>query len=341
MAGPLLHAGTVGTAAPARRSREDRLPHVRRADGSQTDEHGLHPEREGDVGDVLEDDPPGNPSLQKSTGRRRRIGFPSPGSPAAPSVIPLAGGAAVDPLLLSLLAGLATPLGGVASPAFTRLGRSGLGAALGFAGAVMVALTAFDLVPEALARGAEIGELAALATSLLGVGTCDRLLQRQLVGAARRRVSASVRSTKGVYGPLAAVVLLGTALHDLPEGMAMAAAHAVRPVLGLHVAVALALHNIPEGVAAGSLLAAAGRRWPAVTAWTAAVGLVTPLGTLLAQTALAVNPRWQGLFLYVAAGAMLYLGGLRLLPQAWREHPRSALLGAALGWVAVALTHVV
>ncbi len=50
------------------------------------------------------------------------------------------------------------------------------------------------------------------------------------------------------------LIAIGIALHDLPEGIAIAVGYAAQENLGLIIALAIGLHNIPEGMATAAPL---------------------------------------------------------------------------------------
>jgi ZIP family zinc transporter len=54
------------------------------------------------------------------------------------------------------------------------------------------------------------------------------------------------------------LLFAATALHNLPEGLAVGTSYAAQPRLGLLLAVAIALHNIPEGIAVAGPFRACG-----------------------------------------------------------------------------------
>ena len=216
-------------------------------------------------------------------------------------------------LLTSTIAGLLTPVGAL-PPALGRgAGPVWRGLLLGLAAGAMLTVTASELWPAALALGGFgsliLGTLAGMAALYLA--------ERNLAGRAGN-------------GPLAAVFLLGLGLHNLPEGMAIGAGHHAESSLGVAVALAIGLHNLPEGMAAGLLMVGSGYSPARVLFAATVVGLCTPVGTLAGLAWLAAQPALVGALLAFAAGAMLFLGGLRLLPEALRTGGGWALLGAVV-----------
>lgn len=190
---------------------------------------------------------------------------------------------------------------------------------LGFAGGVMgVASVAGLLIPAA-----EEGSPVSL---LLGLAAGGALL-----GLARRHLDPK-QSFMGRSGPGArtsALVFLVLFVHSLPEGFAIGTAFASdRAGLSLFVIVAIAIQNIPEGTSVAIPMAAAGfsrsrQFWAAV-----GTSLPQPVGALVAFLLVEeVNALLPFSFAF-AAGAMLSLVALELLPDAYAGRDR---LGPSVG----------
>lgn len=161
-----------------------------------------------------------------------------------------------SPLILTVLAGLSTGLGGV----LAVLGKPTeklLAASAGFAGGVMLTASLTDLLPEALhfygrylpplACGGALATLTAL--GMAAAGLLGKLLPEESelaarFGQGRDPARAAAMRTALITG---AALLL----HNFPEGVLTFFAGTADPALGLRTAAAIALHNIPEGLAVG------------------------------------------------------------------------------------------
>jgi zinc transporter, ZIP family len=126
-------------------------------------------------------------------------------------------------------------------------------------------------------------------------------------------------------------------VHSLPEGFAIGTAFASeRDGLGLFIVLAIALQNIPEGTASAIPMQQAG--FPAWQQFWAAVAtsLPQPLGAVVAYLLVEQIQALLPFSFAFAAGAMLALVALELVPQAFTARTwRSALAGAAAGAVAM------
>jgi ZIP family zinc transporter len=115
------------------------------------------------------------------------------------------------------------------------------------------------------------------------------------------------------------------------------------PKLGAGIAAAVALHNIPDGIAvAVPVYYATGSLAQAFT-WSFLSGLAEPLGALVAWVLLGglVSPALKGALLASVAGVMVFISLDELLPTA-REYgePHLALYGLIAGMAVMAASLV-
>jgi ZIP family zinc transporter len=156
-----------------------------------------------------------------------------------------------------------------------------------------------------------------------------RLLQRRDVHVGGLR-GAGVRRSLLVFG-----VLL---VHSLPEGLAIGAAFASGTEgLALFVILAIALQNVPEGTSVAIPMESAGfgraqQFWAAVL-----TSSPQPVGAVIAYLAVEQVSALLPVSLAFAAGAMLTLVAVELLPQALARGGRAAALGGALAGAAMML----
>jgi zinc transporter, ZIP family len=194
---------------------------------------------------------------------------------------------------------------------------------LGFAAGVMGVAAIAGLMIPALEEG------SALSVGLgLAVGLVFLVLARRHLDA-----EAGFMGRRGPGARTSALVFLVLFVHSLPEGFAIGTAFASeRSGLSLFVILAIAIQNIPEGTSVAIPMAEAGfsrghKFWAAVI-----TSAPQPLGAVIAF--LAVE-RLNGLLPFsfaFAAGAMLALIAIELLPQAYSGRGRfGPSLGVAAG----------
>lgn len=114
-------------------------------------------------------------------------------------------------------------------------------------------------------------------------------------------------------------VLLVGALHSASEGVAIGVAMVVDLKLGVLMAVAIALHNIPEALVLGAVLRRLRLRLGEVAAIAVGANSSQVLLSLVAFALVEAAPATLPFVLGFAAGALLKLVLVELLPEAYRE----------------------
>lgn len=135
--------------------------------------------------------------------------------------------------------------------------------------------------------------------------------------------------------------LIGDGLHNILDGLVIAAAFVASPALGITTTIAVILHEIPQEISDFGVLLYAGLSKPKalffnfISALLAMLGAV--LGFFLAGTVTPLTP-W---LLVIAAGGFLYISASDLIPELHKEKNLAKsllsfgifLLGVALMWI--------
>ena len=229
-------------------------------------------------------------------------------------------------LIVSLLAGVATVAGGLLA-CLVPGKEVGTAFFLSQAAGIMLTVAFFELWPGALASGGISVAWSGLLAGVLLLIALDALFS----AGGRRRPAQGFGGRRLLQ--TGALVAVGIALHDLPEGMAIAAGFGMAEQLGLTVALAIGLHNLPEGLAVAVPLLSAGKRPIFVLFLLCIISLCTPLGALLGYLLMSLLRGWLGGLLAAAAGAMLYISLKELLPQALMLGKKPAFFGLLSGFI--------
>lgn len=225
-------------------------------------------------------------------------------------------------LLWSMLAGICTAIGAIMLFIKRRWSSASLAVFLGLASGVMVAVVVFDMLPSALAYAGFGSTIKGVAGGFLILYLFDRFAFEKL-------------SQGDTLIGLGYLIMLGIAMHDLPEGMAIALGHEMKDRTGMVIALGIGVHNIPEGMAIAAPLIMGGVRRFRILIQTALIGLITPLGTILGREVVLKLSFMLPLMLGLASGIMLYLVLFQLWPQASVQNRHTRWYGFFLGMLII------
>jgi len=238
---------------------------------------------------------------------------------------------------VSLLAGLATSVGGLLAVHRVLHRRDVLSVALAFAAGAMLTVSVAEILPRGFTElratvGAGAGLVLTLGAFALGavlVLLIDRVLPTSLnpaeIAGGEDTLSAADQQHNIRLLRSGAMVAGIVALHNVPEGLSTFVSTLEDPRLGISLGVAIAIHNVPEGIAvAAPVYAATGSRRRAFW-WATASGVAEPFGALLGFALLAlVLPEHLFTFTFGLIGGMMVLVSLKeLIPAARRYQQRA------------------
>ncbi|MGE5527831.1 MAG: ZIP family metal transporter [Patescibacteria group bacterium] len=211
--------------------------------------------------------------------------------------------------VIGTLAGvLGTGAGGLAVAMLPKPGKTVLSAVLGLSAGIMLAVVAFDLMPESF-------EVAGIGWGLLGLALGAGLLAlTDLLAPHVHFLSTDEESRHFLRTGL--VVGVGIALHNLPEGLAIGAGFGSSARFGLGVALLMAIQNAPEGMAMACPLCLTDVPPWRIAGWTFLAGLPMGLGAALGGLLGRVSPVLLAVSLGFAGGAMLFVTCDELIPDA-------------------------
>jgi zinc and cadmium transporter len=173
-----------------------------------------------------------------------------------------------------------------------------------------------------------MGAMAACATGFTAFLMLEHLLHRHHC----RRASAGCRR------PVTWLILVGDALHNLLDGLAVGGAFVVDAHLGLSTFLATAAHELPQELGDFAVLVDGGLSPRRALGMNLLASLTYLLGGLMALGAASVaDVRW---LVGVAAGQFLYIGASDLVPEVNKpESMRASLtvLGAFLAGLGLLL----
>jgi zinc transporter, ZIP family len=244
-------------------------------------------------------------------------------------------------LLLAItitLAAIASPIGGVialwAKP--STLFMSGV---LGFTSGILLATIAFEMLPNALEHSSLALATLGFAAGFVVVYAFDLFIHKGvLVGekAEQRRWLKRTYRSRLSGDDEVTVLAAGTSAEELIEGLSIGVGLAIKPELGLLVALAIAIDNISEALSIGEIIRlekdhrgrSEARR---ILGWTSLIGLSVLVSAVAGWLFLRGLPQSTLGFLFGAgAGGMFYLTVTDLVPKA-EEHQYQQLPAVTMG----------
>lgn len=270
---------------------------------------------------------------------------------------------------LTLLAGLATGLGGLVAFMAHRANARFLAGSLGFSAGVMLYVSFVEIIPKAhdfLVRdlGEQTGTWAMVGGFFGGIAVIaviDRLVPAhanphefthdpQDVARAEQAPGLPANDAPSVTSLRQAALLrmglltaMAIAIHNFPEGFATFMTALADPALAIPITVAIALHNVPEGIAvAVPVYQATGSKRQAL-GLAFASGLAEPVGAVVGFALLRpwLTDTMFGVVFAGVAGIMVFISLDKLLPTSEKYGGHHlAVYGVVAGMAVMAVSLV-
>ncbi len=261
----------------------------------------------------------------------------------------------ITALLLTLVAGLSTGIGGLLSMFHRQTSSRFLCTSLGFSAGVMVYLSFMEIIPEArhflisTGESETVADIQSVILFFIGVGIValiDRFVPSRdnpheipnvlnmVTGEKNEDIDHHLMRT-GLFSAIAITI------HNIPEGLATFTSFIAEPQIGVSIAIAIAIHNIPEGIAvAVPIYFATGKRGKALIIALLS-GLSEMVGALIGLVLIQFSGTdlMVGFVLAATAGVMVYISFDELLPTAERYGKHHlAIYGVLSGMGVMALS---
>ncbi len=220
------------------------------------------------------------------------------------------------PVLLCAFSGLATALGGLIVVWSGGVDNKKMSVSQGFAAGVMIAVSAFDLLPESYEGYITYMPSAVAVKAVLSLFMTGGLIGALLGGVVLPKTEKNTTRPKSIARRTAVVTTAVMVLHNLPEGVLTMFTSSQDLAFGARMAMAVALHNIPEGLAIASpLYYVTGNKKNTfmVTLW---AGMAELAGGVLAYILLQdfITPAFLNGLMPIIAGIMCRAAVTELIP---------------------------
>lgn len=183
---------------------------------------------------------------------------------------------------------------------------------------VFLGVVFFELIPETLEAGGELGSLP------IAFGFISFYLLSYLLHTYHHHHNTGHDEHDGCEDRAgASMLLVGDSIHNFADGIVIATAFLVNPAVGIATTIGIALHEIPQEIAEFGVLLRAGYSkkkaalYNLLSASSVIIGTVVTL--LLAQTL----SEYVWILTGLAAGNLLYIAAADLLPDVHAESRQS------------------
>jgi len=205
--------------------------------------------------------------------------------------------------------GIGTSIGGLISVLIYKPSDKMVSGILSFAAGIMLAVTSFDLMPEAY----EIGGFFIVTLGLF-IGLIIVFFTKDMIPADKLK---QYKGKKLSYIKMSLIIIISISLHNFPEGVAVGSSYVYSNDLGVKIGILIAAHDIPEGISVGVPLVMAGVAPLMVIIITLLTGLPTALGAVFGALAGGISEYFIAFCLSAAASSMLYVSANELIPEAY------------------------
>ena len=262
-------------------------------------------------------------------------------------------------LILTLIAGSATGIGGAMVLFKKKLSSRFLAGALGLSAGVMIFISMAEMLPEAQGMirdsGIAHGEAFVIVAFFVGMGIItliDFLIPEyenphEASGLSLDDKTPAVgmvehTGTDKALHRLGIMSALAIAIHNFPEGIATFIGALNDPEMGAGITFAIAIHNIPEGIAVAIPIYYATKSKGKALLYATLSGFSEVIGALLCLAVTAVfGLELTGggaafpLVLAAVAGIMIYISLDELLPTAEKYGKHHVAIAGVVGGMAV------
>jgi ZIP family zinc transporter len=242
------------------------------------------------------------------------------------------------------LAALASPAGGLMALWF-KPSTLFMSVALGFASGVLLATICFSMLPEALELGSMPIAVGGFTTGFLAMYVFDLFIHRGMVAGVSAEQHPQVErfyQRRKPRGGEVTVLAGGTSAEELIEGLSIGIGAAIKPGLGILIALAIIIDNLAESLSIGEIIRSEHEERKRaevlrILGWTGLIG-VALFGSALAGWFFlrGLPEQMLGLLFGAGGGGMFYLTVTDLLPQAEERHyQQSSAVAIATGFMTI------
>lgn len=210
-----------------------------------------------------------------------------------------------------------------------------LHSSLAFAASMMILISLFQLIPEGLGYTSSYLVMLSFFAGIGMMWPIDKLVPHINPELGKKEKPSVKRSTT--------MLVIGIALHNLPEGLAIGIGFALEPKLGIIIAMGIAMQDVPENIATIVPLYSLTKKKVKSFIITTGTILFELMGFILGYFILRdLSLDILGSSLVLAGGFMVYISVEELIPSAEiKKYPRMGAISMILGAICVVLTSLI
>ena len=255
----------------------------------------------------------------------------------------------ISALILTLIAGSATGVGGALVLFKKNLSSKFLAGALGLSAGVMIFISLAEMFPEAqdmiAATGMTHGEALVLVAFFVGMGLItliDFLIPEYENPHEASGLSLDQSGNEKALHRLGIMSALAIAVHNFPEGIATFIGALNDAEMGIGITFAISIHNIPEGIAVAIPIYYATKSKGKALLYATLSGFSEVIGALLCIAVTSIfGLELSGggatfpLVMAAVAGIMIYISLDELLPTAEKYGKHHIAIAGVVGGMAI------
>ncbi len=253
----------------------------------------------------------------------------------------------ISALILTLIAGAATGIGGALVLFKKKISSDFLAGALGLSAGVMIFISMAEMFPESqemiAGTGLAHGEAFVLVAFFVGMGLITLIdFAVPEYENPHEASGLSLDSNEKAMHRLGLLSALAIAVHNFPEGIATFIGALNDPEMGAGITFAIAIHNIPEGIAVAIPIYYATKSKGKALLYATLSGMSEVIGALLCLAVTAIfgieltggGPAFP-LVMSAVAGIMIYISLDELLPTAEKYGKHHIAIAGVVGGMAI------
>ncbi len=228
----------------------------------------------------------------------------------------------MEPFILSLFAFLSTTLGGL----FSFKNKHRLHLVMSFTAGVLLAVTMFDILPEAFRITIENKlDITPLTLSIVIGYLAFHILEKTILihHAHEEEYADHKHPSIGLTGAL------GLSFHSFLDGVGIGLGFHVNPHVGLLVAIAVIAHDFSDGLNTVTLMLTH-KNTQKKAIMLLFLDATAPIIGVLSTFLFAIPDKLLVIYLGFFAGFLLYIGASDLLPEAHSKHSSFKMIGLTI-----------